>query len=1147
MADYTVTFNNTQDEEGVRIYVYSDSERTTQVGDDLYTDVNGQATIPLADGTYYYTSYKGGYHPYESSFTVSGAALTEDFTLSESTTFRTMWRTTSDNQTVTLPLESDGTYNFTVDWGDESEPENITTDSASHEYATAGDYTIEITGQIEGWRFNYSGDTEVIREVNDWGPLILGDNGGYFYGCENLRIFADDVLDVTGVTNMEEAFRLCESIVNAPNMGKWDVSNVTTMKGMFRYCCDFNQDITDWDTSSVTTMEDMFREYRIYKDPSFNQPIGVWDVSNVESMRSMFRGSLEGQSSFNQPLNNWDVSSVKDMSYMFYAANVFNQDLNGWDVSSVTHMARMFAFAANFNGDITNWDVSSVIDMERMFSSAVAFNQPIGGWDVRNVEVVTHSSFLGLFARAYSFNQPLNDWELESVAGGELESMFAWAESFNQPLEDWDMGSIKNTRDMFNGATAYEQSVAGWDISSVNDMRGMFKGATLLTSNYNETLISWAAQPVQSDVIADFGNSKYTVGAAEDARQKLIDENNWTILDAGPTYEHDSPSNLMSENVGWQSFDVAWDAVATEGDGYDLELFKNDNQIVGVHLFGTSYTFEDLDWDSEYTWRVRTRQSGDYATSSWSSETVTTEPQPTLSTPANLGTSQITQNSFTAVCDPVSNAEEYRWQLFADEAMSEQIGYDKVTTSPEYTFESLDHETLYYWRVRAEENWPYLASTYADHDTLTAALPQLEKPGNLRNTYITFDGFTANWDSVTDAELYRVQIFDNDGFTGDAMEEGLLDSLSRQFGGLSEGTKYWWRARAEADSYSASNWSEWSVNIQEEKPPVLPEVRKFYWDRLWYEVRQLVGYLNIQDLHEWNRLETIIEGGIRNFYYPPPSTHSYGHAHIWSFLWPETTDNLTIGQETFSLPVGASSIGGQIMISDSGGYSPVRMVTQSRYRSLKVRDNDGKPMYFCVEANEKGNLQAKFYPTPDDNYEIVFRYERAPQIELEIKQEGTAVVNVDGNEISLYESGAFSSTLRGDRIRLSGNDIGSGNVLLVSVTKRNSDDEVVIEKQDLSAELSADDSVEYQVYKEPEILGGRQHEETILASCLAFAEKLVDERPGQHWRWFAEVELPKSINRDKSLNKPTIISDDPTTKAREYYSDWDLRWQNTEL
>ena len=43
-----------------------------------------------------------------------------------------------------------------------------------------------------------------------------------------------------------------------------------------------------------------------------------WDVSDVTSMRGMFRGL----SFFNQPLNNWNVSNVTDMDDMFEAAPI---------------------------------------------------------------------------------------------------------------------------------------------------------------------------------------------------------------------------------------------------------------------------------------------------------------------------------------------------------------------------------------------------------------------------------------------------------------------------------------------------------------------------------------------------------------------------------------------------------------------------------------------------------------------------------------------------------------------------------------------------------------------------------------------------------------------------------------------------------
>ena len=59
------------------------------------------------------------------------------------------------------------------------------------------------------------------------------------------------------------------------------------------------------------------RGYRLGK---FNGDISRWDVSNVTTMKGMF---CENKS-FNQPIGVWDVSNVKDMSHMFYYAVEFN-------------------------------------------------------------------------------------------------------------------------------------------------------------------------------------------------------------------------------------------------------------------------------------------------------------------------------------------------------------------------------------------------------------------------------------------------------------------------------------------------------------------------------------------------------------------------------------------------------------------------------------------------------------------------------------------------------------------------------------------------------------------------------------------------------------------------------------------------------
>ena len=94
------------------------------------------------------------------------------------------------------------------------------------------------------------------------------------------------------------------------DISKWDVSNVTNMRGMFEYAIYFNQDISRWNVSNVTNMSDMF-----HNAAEFNQPIGIWNVSNVTNMSGMFSGA----DSFDQPLDRWEPPLTKGgMHLMFF-------------------------------------------------------------------------------------------------------------------------------------------------------------------------------------------------------------------------------------------------------------------------------------------------------------------------------------------------------------------------------------------------------------------------------------------------------------------------------------------------------------------------------------------------------------------------------------------------------------------------------------------------------------------------------------------------------------------------------------------------------------------------------------------------------------------------------------------------------------
>ncbi len=423
---------------------------------------------------------------------------------SDPNAFISVWNTTltslgsSESNQVRLPLQIGGNYDFKVDWGDGTNDTIILWNQATvtHTYDSEDIYTINITGTIEGWRFDNWGDDLKILEIKQWGCLRLGNLGSYFYGCRNLILTATDNLDLRGTTNLYRAFGSCPALGNSGNMSGWDVSKVINMESMFYHADSFNQPIGEWNVSRVTDMSGMFSGASSFNQPigewnvsrvtdmggmfteafSFNQPLGEWDVSNVTIMSGMFYHAT----SFNQPIGNWNVSNVKSMENLFLSASSFNQPIGNWSVSKVSTMKSMFDGASSFNAPIGSWNVSRVNTMQEMFCDASSFNQSIGNWDVSNV-----SNMDSIFEGASSFNQPIGDWNVSIVTN--MYQMFYRASSFNQPIGDWNVSRVTNMYQMFFEASSFNQPIGKWDVSSVKDIRSMF----LMASSFNQPLGKW--------------------------------------------------------------------------------------------------------------------------------------------------------------------------------------------------------------------------------------------------------------------------------------------------------------------------------------------------------------------------------------------------------------------------------------------------------------------------------------------------------------------------------------------------------------------------------------------------------------------------------------------------------------------------------
>jgi surface protein len=325
--------------------------------------------------------------------------------------FVSTWNTsesgTSNNLQITLPLESTGNYNFNIDWGDGNDNTITTWNEATvtHTYNSSGNYTLAISGILEGWRFNAGGDKNKLSNISSWGVLKVGNNGNYFHGCQKMTCNATDNLNLSSTTNLFSAFLGCY-LLNGGVSG-WDTSEVTNMKLAFGTCNVFNQSLNSWNTSNVIDMNAMFNS-----SGTFNQSLSSWNTHNVIDMGSMFNLA----SAFDQDLSTWNTINVTDMFSMF-SSSPFNQDISSWNTSNVTAAYAMFTNASSFNQDISGWDTSGLSNLNNMFQNASSFDQDLGLWDISGVGIM-NSIFNGTNLSTVNYSSILIDWDAQAVQNG---------------------------------------------------------------------------------------------------------------------------------------------------------------------------------------------------------------------------------------------------------------------------------------------------------------------------------------------------------------------------------------------------------------------------------------------------------------------------------------------------------------------------------------------------------------------------------------------------------------------------------------------------------------------------------------------------------------------------------------------------------
>lgn len=246
--------------------------------------------------------------------------------------------------------------------------------------------------------------------------------------------------------------------------------------------------------------------------------------------------------------------------------------------------------------------------------------------------------------------------------------------------------------------------------------------------------------------------------------------------------------------------------------------------VDATDLTERTFTYTHAEYFKYYYWRVKVHLNG--CSSAWSKTYVfrTQLPAPILQLPENNATN--VEHTPTFSWKPVSGARSYEFMLDTKSNFSTAIIRSNIPTNEVRLVQTLNENTIYYWRVRAinEEGTSPWSSVF----TFTTGyylpdVPRIIAPAN-ESTKHPINGLQLVWTSANRAQKYQLQVTKLPEFTQLIVDNDNLIDTTYVLNNLENYTVYLFRVRA-INQGGASDWSLpysfRTINVAPTTPPDL--------------------------------------------------------------------------------------------------------------------------------------------------------------------------------------------------------------------------------------------------------------------------------------------------------------------------------------
>ncbi len=363
---------------------------------------------------------------------------------------------------------------------------------------------------------------------------------------------------------------------------------------------------------------------------------------------------------------------------------------------------------------------------------------------------------------------------------------------------------------------------------------------TSFTINWGEVsgatsyLVFISTDPLVTDTLSGYGPKEVTASSLIvvglnanttyyyriQAKNSLTPSGKSEIV-ATKTGQLSNPVAQSASDVQINSFRANWDS-AEFATSYTLDVARDPNFtnfLSGYRnreVVNTSEVVSNLLRNTTYYYRVRAKGFGSSSDPSNTVEVITTS----FASPLALNAIEVQPTSFKAVWQPVSNAHSYRLEVATDPNFTSTLSnYNNVSVDDTVKLVTgLTINKNYFYRVRAIRD--SILSGYSN--IISQTTTDLSKPQMQAATHVTLTSFHANWQPVSGAISYLIDVANDPLFTDIFVDydNKELTATTLTVTGLDANKTYYYRVRAKNNVAISENSEVGSAKTSAIDPPL---------------------------------------------------------------------------------------------------------------------------------------------------------------------------------------------------------------------------------------------------------------------------------------------------------------------------------------